>query len=59
VTLAITAVAFVVVRADLQDEVQHELEQQAAVVFRVAHHFHGHIGTGRGPRSPRISSPAS
>lgn len=46
VTLAITAVAFVVVRADLQDEVQHELEQQAAVVFRVAHHFHGHIPAG-------------
>jgi two-component system sensor histidine kinase MprB len=46
VTLAITAVAFIVVRADLQDEVQHELEQQAAVVFRVAHHFHGHIPAG-------------
>jgi len=43
VTLAITAVAFVVVRADLQDEVHHELQQQAAVVFRVAHRFHGHI----------------
>jgi two-component system, OmpR family, sensor histidine kinase MprB len=46
VTLAITAVAFVVVRADLQDEVQHELGQQAAVVFRVAQHFHGHIPAG-------------
>jgi two-component system sensor histidine kinase MprB len=46
VTLAITAVAFVVVRADLQDDVQHELGQQAAVVFRVARHFHGHIPAG-------------
>jgi len=46
VTLAITAVAFVVVRADLQDEVHHELQQQAAVVFRVAHRFHGHIPAG-------------
>jgi two-component system, OmpR family, sensor histidine kinase MprB len=46
VTLGITAVAFVVVRADLQDEVQHELGQQAAVVFRVARHFHGHIPAG-------------
>ena len=46
VTLAITAVAFVVVRADLQDEVRHELRQQVAVVYRVAGHFHGHIPVG-------------
>jgi two-component system, OmpR family, sensor histidine kinase MprB len=46
VTLAITAVAFVVVRADLQDEVRHELRQQVAVVYRVAAHFHGHIPAG-------------
>jgi two-component system, OmpR family, sensor histidine kinase MprB len=46
VTLAITAVAFVVVRADLQDEVHRELQQQAAVVYRVARHFHGHIPVG-------------
>jgi len=46
VTLAITAVAFVVVRADLQDEVHHELQQQASVVFRIAHRFHGHIPAG-------------
>jgi two-component system sensor histidine kinase MprB len=46
VTLAITAVAFVVVRADLQDEVRHELRQQVDVVYRVAGHFHGHIPAG-------------
>ena len=46
VTLAITAVAFVVVRADLQDQVRQELEQQGAVVYRVARHFHGHIPAG-------------
>jgi two-component system sensor histidine kinase MprB len=46
VTLGITAVAFVVVRADLQDEVHRELQQQAAVVYRVARHFHGRIPAG-------------
>ena len=60
VTLAITAVAFVVVRSDLQDEVRHELGQQAAVVYRVAARFHGHIPVGwMPPHSDRfgVTSP--
>jgi two-component system sensor histidine kinase MprB len=50
VALAITAVAFIVVRADLQDQVKHELRQQAAVVERLARHYHGHIPAGWVPR---------
>ena len=50
VALAITAVAFIVVRADLQNQVQHELRQQAAVVERLARHYHGHIPAGWVPR---------
>jgi two-component system, OmpR family, sensor histidine kinase MprB len=50
VALAITAVAFVVVRADLQNQVKHELRQQAAVVERLARHYHGHIPAGWVPR---------
>jgi two-component system, OmpR family, sensor histidine kinase MprB len=46
VALAVTAVAFLVVRADLQHQVQHELRQQAAVVERLARHYHGHIPAG-------------
>jgi two-component system, OmpR family, sensor histidine kinase MprB len=46
VALAITAVAFLVVRADLTSQVQHQLQQQAAVVERAARHYHGHIPAG-------------
>jgi two-component system sensor histidine kinase MprB len=46
VALAITAVAYIVVRADLQDGVRHELAQQAAVVLHQARHYHGHIPAG-------------
>jgi two-component system, OmpR family, sensor histidine kinase MprB len=46
VALAITAVAFFVVRADLTNQVKHELGQQAAVVARLARHYHGHIPAG-------------
>ena len=50
VALAITAVAFLVVRADLTNQVQHELRQQAAVVEQLAQHYHGHIPAGWVPR---------
>jgi two-component system sensor histidine kinase MprB len=50
VALAITAVAFIVVRADLQNQVKHELRQQAAAVERLARHYHGHIPAGWVPR---------
>jgi two-component system, OmpR family, sensor histidine kinase MprB len=52
VALAITAVAFIVVRADLQNQVRHELRQEAAVVERLARHYHGHIPAGWVPRDP-------
>jgi two-component system, OmpR family, sensor histidine kinase MprB len=52
VALAITAVAFIVVRADLQNQVKHELRQEAAVVERLARHYHGHIPAGWVPRDP-------
>ena len=50
VALAITAVAFLVVRADLTSQVQHELRQQAAVVERLAGRYHGHIPAGWVPQ---------
>jgi len=46
VTLAVTAVAFLVLRSDLQDQVQQQLRQQSDVVHRVARHYHGHIPRG-------------
>jgi two-component system, OmpR family, sensor histidine kinase MprB len=46
VALAITAVAFFVMRADLTNQVKHELWQQSAVVERLARHYHGHIPAG-------------
>src|SRR6202030_2599214 len=46
VTLVITAVAFIVVRADLQDQVRQELGRQVAAVHREARHFDGHIPAG-------------
>jgi len=60
VTLAVTAVAFLVLRSDLQDQVQQQLRQQSDVVFRVARHYHGHIPAGWvPPTSDRfgVSSP--
>ena len=60
VTLAVTAVAFLVLRSDLQDQVQQQLRQQSDVVFRVAGHYHGHIPAGWvPPHSDRfgVSSP--
>ncbi len=50
VALAITAVAFFVMRADLTNQVKHELWQQQAVVERLARHYHGHIPTGWVPQ---------
>ena len=50
VALAITAVAFLVVRADLTDQVQHGLRQQAAVAEQLARHYHGHIPAGWVPQ---------
>ena len=49
VTLAVTAVAFLVLRSDLQDQVQQQLRQQSDVVYRVAGHYHGHIPRRMGP----------
>jgi two-component system sensor histidine kinase MprB len=60
VTLAITAVAFLVLRSDLQDQVQQQLRQQSDVVHRVAGHYHGRIPRGWvPPHSDRfgVSSP--
>ena len=60
VTLAVTAVAFLVLRSDLQDQVQQQLRQQSDVVYRVARHYHGHIPAGWvPPHSDRfgVSSP--
>jgi two-component system, OmpR family, sensor histidine kinase MprB len=50
VALAITAVAFFAVRADLTGQVQHGLRQQAAVAERLARHYHGHIPAGWVPQ---------
>jgi len=46
VTLAITAVAFMVVRADLQNQLRQELTNQAATVHREARRYDGHIPAG-------------
>ena len=50
VALAVTAVAFLVVRADLTGQVKHELRQQAAAVEQLARHYHGHLPAGWVPR---------
>ena len=50
VALAVTAVAFLVVRADLTGQVKHELRQQAAAVEELARHYHGHLPAGWVPR---------
>ena len=60
VTLAVTAVAFLVLRSDLQHQVQQQLRQQSDVVHRVAGHYRGHIPHGWvPPHSDRfgVSSP--
>jgi two-component system, OmpR family, sensor histidine kinase MprB len=60
VALAITAVAFLVVRADLTNQVQHELRQQAAMVERLARHYHGQIPAGWvPPDSDRFGGPSA
>jgi two-component system sensor histidine kinase MprB len=46
VTLAITAVAFLVVRSDLQNQVSQGLRAQSVAVHRLARHYEGHIPAG-------------
>ena len=46
VTLAITAVAFFVLRADLQNQVKQELLERSATVHRLAYRYDGHIPSG-------------
>src|SRR5580692_6680131 len=59
VTLAMTAVAFLVVRTDLQNQLREELRSQAAVVYREARHFDGRIPTGWvPPHSDRFGTSA-
>jgi two-component system, OmpR family, sensor histidine kinase MprB len=56
-TLAITAVAFIVIRADLQNQVRQELMHRAAAVQRVAGRYGGHIPAGWvPPHSDRFGS---
>jgi two-component system, OmpR family, sensor histidine kinase MprB len=60
VALAIAAVAFLVVRADLTGQIKHELRQQAAVVQRLARHYHGHIPAGWVPQDAgRFGAPSA
>jgi two-component system sensor histidine kinase MprB len=57
VTLAITAVAFIVVRADLQNQLRQELANQAATVHREARRYDGNIPAGWiPPHSDRFGS---
>jgi two-component system sensor histidine kinase MprB len=46
VTLVITAVAFLVVRADLENQVREQLRAQVVAMYRQARHFDGHIPDG-------------
>jgi two-component system, OmpR family, sensor histidine kinase MprB len=43
VTLGIAAVAFFVLRSDLQNQVKQELLERSVTVHRLAGHYHGHI----------------
>jgi two-component system sensor histidine kinase MprB len=43
VALAITAVAFIAIRTDLQNQVRQEIASRAASVDHTARQFHGHI----------------
>jgi hypothetical protein len=45
-TLVITAVAFLVVRSDLQNQVSQELRDRSVSAHRLAQRYHGHIPTG-------------
>ena len=57
VALAITAVAFLVLRADLQNQVKGELQQQAAVVHQAgtaADVHHGGSPRNGSARPPRM-----
>jgi two-component system, OmpR family, sensor histidine kinase MprB len=45
-TLAVAAVAFMVVRADLQNQVKQELLARVATVEKLARHYHGDIPYG-------------
>ena len=58
VTLVITAVAFLVVRSDLQNQVSQELRDQSAAVHRLARRYDGHIPAGWvPPHSDRFGRP--
>ena len=58
VALAIAAVAFLVVRADLTNQLKHELRQEVVVVERLARHYHGHLPAGWVPQdSGRFGAP--
>src|ERR1700720_1475123 len=46
VTLVITAVAFLVVRSDLQNQVRQELTDRSVSAHRLAQRYHGHIPAG-------------
>ncbi len=57
VTLAVVAVAFIVIRTDLQNQLRQELREQAAVVHREARRYDGHIPAGWvPPHSDRFGS---
>jgi len=45
-TLVITAVAYFVIRADLEGELRQELTGQAVSVEREVRHYHGHLPAG-------------
>jgi two-component system, OmpR family, sensor histidine kinase MprB len=45
-TLVIAAVAFIVIRSDLQNQVRQGLLDRGASVHRLARHYHGHIPAG-------------
>ncbi len=60
VTLVITAVAFLVVRSDLQNQVSQELRAQSVAVHREAQRYHGHIPAGWvPPHSDRFGASSS
>jgi two-component system sensor histidine kinase MprB len=55
-TLAVTAVAFFVVRADLESQLRNGLLTQAADVHQLARRYHGHIPAGWVPHSDQFGS---
>jgi two-component system, OmpR family, sensor histidine kinase MprB len=59
VTLAITAVAFIVIRTDLENQLRQQLAGRAASVVQEARHYHGHIPQGWvPPHSDRFGAAA-